>query len=112
MKKLLLGFVFGVLSVMLFNDVVDIAYYHAKRDNKTLSKLWSAGIRPGLGVSEPLTKSCTKDVSENGHGWIFINREYYNCNVVQIFVSDLVFGEYTRPRDLEKEAKACKECRM
>lgn len=58
---------------------------------------WSTFLRvPGYGSMDAFIGNCTKDVAKNGHGWVFVVREYYNCGKVSIAISDLIYGETTK----------------
>ena len=105
MKNFIFGIIFGVFSVYITNDIHSTLYYFDFIDKRP-----PLIFNPNLGISSPIIGNCTKDVSKNGHGWIFISREYFKCNKLQIMISDYLYGEYTRPRNLELEKKACKDC--
>ena len=64
------------------------------------------------GFTKPFKKWCTKDVSKNGHGWVFVRRDYYKCGKIAIKISDLLYGEYTKPRDYKLEKETCKTCKL
>lgn len=93
MKILGVVFILGFAAYPLAIDVLATAEYYSESKivKKIHDKLWI----PEYGIADVLTENCTKDVSKNGHGWVFVNREYYQCNNFQIFVSDLIFGEKT-----------------
>lgn len=95
MKSVLI-FLLGLATYPLMVDVVEISAYHTKSKvlNDIRYKIWL----PNYGIADMFTENCTKDVSKNGHGWVFVNREYYKCNKFQIMVSDLVFGETTKEK--------------
>lgn len=94
MKKLILGFILGVLlypALMDLHDVMDYQY----------PKLFSSSVSafryvPTYGLADPFIKNCTKDVSKNGHGWVFVNREYFKCGKLSIKISDYIYGETTK----------------
>lgn len=109
MKNLILGLILGFSISPLYNDSVDI-YGHYVGEVST--KTWALFVRPSLGIADPLIGNCTKDISKNGHGWVFVNRDFFACNKVQIIVSDLIFGELTRPIDPEMQKKVCTNCKM
>lgn len=111
MKKLLLGIILGLFLFPAINDIF-MTLHDNYPENKLFNEITSKMIYPNYGINHILTKRCTKDVGENGHGWIFILRDYYKCSKVHILISDLLYGEYTRPRNIEKEKKACKKCSM
>lgn len=108
MKKFLSGLVLGMLLLPAYNDGYDIYEHFSK--SEIPFKYFSFGVRPSLGIANVVTGDCTRDISKNGHGWVFVNREYFSCNKVEIFISDLIYGEYTRPVDPELEKKVCKNC--
>lgn len=87
-------FLLGLLAFPIISDVVTVVDYHTT--NETVSKAYVWMIHPSYGISDVLIENCTKDVSKNGHGWVFVNREYFQCNKAQIYFSDLIFGETTR----------------
>lgn len=97
--KYVLAFFLGLATYPLMCDVVSVGLFHTQ--SEILDKVHDAIWIPNYGIADALTKGCTKDISKNGHGWVFMNRQYYRCNKVQIYVSDLVFGETTRPTDPE-----------
>ena len=85
----------GLILFPLVADITDVAYYY--KNNKITQKLWFIFNTPGYGSIAFIKKDCTKDVSQNGHGWVFVNREFFQCGPIQIYLSDLIFGEYTHP---------------
>ena len=104
MKKYMIGFIIGLFMFPLGYEIVwEVGYNH---------DLYSLPYRLEYGVTKPFYKRCTKDVSKNGHGWVFIRRKYNRCGPISIFVSDLLWGEYTKPRDPELEKQACKDCKL
>lgn len=105
MKKLTLMFLLGFAFYPAAYEFADHLDYTGK------VKL-NIPYRFEYGIMKPFNKFCTKDASKNGHGWVFIRRDYYNCGPISIFVSDTLYGEYTRPRNLELEKEACKKCKM
>ncbi len=57
---------------------------------------WVTFLRvPGYGTTDAFVGNCTLDVSKNGHGWTFVNREYYQCGAISIAISDLIHGTKT-----------------
>jgi len=88
MKEVLL-ILLGLSIIPITNDALFIARHFGYKDaSKFIS--WT----PGIGVEEVVTARCTKDIGRNGHGWVFVKREYFKCNKLQIFFSDLIYGEY------------------
>lgn len=61
---------------------------------------------PGYGTTEAFSGNCTKDISRNGHGAVFVNREYFGCGKVNVLISDLIYGEYEHGQPTEKRLKA------
>lgn len=96
--KYLLTFILGLVTYPLIVDISNIIQYNtnSKIAEIVYYKIWM----PNYGIANVFTTNCTKDVSKNGHGWIFVNREYYACNKVQIYFSDLIYGEYTQERSI------------
>lgn len=83
MKKFLLGIIIGFLMFPLAADLSD------------LTGKFIIFLRvPGYGTVDPFIGNCTKDVSKNGHGWVFVNREYYKCGKIAIAISDAIYGEH------------------
>jgi hypothetical protein len=82
--------VLGFLLFPLVSDMSEITRHFFKTEMSMFLFV------PSYGVATTVTGGCTKDVSKNGHGWTFVRREYNTCNTVQIFVSDLIYGEYSR----------------
>ncbi len=109
MKKLM--FLLGILSFPLLGDFVELAQ-HYYPNSTIVDKIWTISLIPRYGTTDFLAKNCTKDVSKNGHGWIFVRRDFYSCGKLSIFLSDLLFTEYTQPRDLKKEKQACAGCKL
>ncbi len=107
--KYVIVFILGILSYPLLFDAAD-AYYSLHRESKIARSIWSKLINTGYGTQRAFIGDCTKDVDENGHGWIFIRRDYFQCNKLEVKISNLIYGEYAEPRDLEKERKICKDC--
>ena len=110
MKKFLLGFVTGVLLLLIVFDTFGIysdsvmhrympngwnseQYKEYKEKHPIVSKIDSWMIQPSIGLNDPLTKRCTKDPRPYD-GKMQTRREYFGCNRLQILLSDVVFGEY------------------
>jgi hypothetical protein len=104
MKKFILGFTLGFLSFIALGDITEIGVYHTGYDNQVFGKLWKYTIYPRFGISKPFVKQCTKDYGMNGHGWVFVRREYNKCGKVSIALSDLIHGEYSEPINIGLEA--------
>lgn len=105
MKKLLLGVLLGVILYPAMYEALEYVESHTSVDI-------DLPYRFEYGFTKPFNKLCTKDVSKNGHGWVFVNRKYFRCGKLAIYVSDKLYGEYTKPRNKELEKEACKECRL
>lgn len=103
MRKYILVFFLGLLTYPLVTDIIGVAEYHT--ESVVLTEIYWKVNLPTYGIQNILNGNCTKDISMNGHGWVFINREYFQCNKVQIKLSDLIFGEYSHPINPELEKK-------
>lgn len=95
MKKLVVGFLVGLLAFPALCDVINGIDWFVDSDATRYLSLKT--MVPSYGLQGPFIQNCTLDKSKNGHGWIFVNREYYNCGRVAITISDLIYGERTRP---------------
>lgn len=76
-------------------------FMNGRKHAELTRKLWVTLAFPKYGFGDLFTGGCTKDIGENGHGWVFINRKYHQCSKLSIAISDLIYGEYTEPIDLE-----------
>ncbi len=58
-------------------------------------KYWAVSmwlIQPGIGLYEPLTARCVKEGSPLPGGFKSRGRGYFQCNKLQIFISDAIYG--------------------
>jgi len=94
---LIIGLILGYLSFPLSFDIID--GLRTVSDNKYIQKTWDLLLTPGYGILHSFFGNCTKDVAQNGHGWVFIEREYFQCNKLEILISDTLYGEYKYPID-------------
>ena len=108
MKSFILGMIVGVIGFLVFCNAFNIIYDNAtahympngwdskaydqkKKDYPIASKINSWLKMPSIGFFDPLTERCTKDKRGDR-----TRREYFKCNAVQIFISDLIYGEITK----------------
>lgn len=110
MKQFLIGLLAGLLLFPALCDMTKLAVNLT--DNEIAEAAFSASIMPGYGIHKPFVKNCTKDVSKNGHGWVFVNREYFQCGKIAIVISDLIYGEYTEPQNADLEKQKCEGCTL
>lgn len=109
MKKFAFGVALGLLMFPLFGDSVDIIK-NKYSNNKLVESIYMFTLVPRYGASDVFLRKCTKDVKKNGHGWVYVARDYFQCGKLSIWISDHLYGEYAKPRDPELEKKACKDC--
>jgi hypothetical protein len=87
------NFMLGVLAFWLFMSVNNWLYYRAI-DKELPIALHMLQVTNDIVKSEAivhtLTKRCCNDVIKNN----LTARQYFQCNSLQIKVSDLLFGEY------------------
>lgn len=79
---LLIGFILGFATVPVYNDMATIT------DNKE-----HIVYIPTTGIANPIVGNCRDIRDRNGHGWEFNVREYYDCNELQIIISDMVYKD-------------------
>jgi len=89
--KFLLGITLGLALFPLIGDVFKLIEYKTDKDMPF--------IIPTYNAFEGVVGRCTKDVSQNGHGWTFIRRDFFGCGKINIMISDLLHGDYL---DLKK----------
>jgi hypothetical protein len=99
MKKVLLGLILGLLMFPAIHEI----------DSYTTEVM---SFIPHYGFMKPFEKMCTKDISKNGHGWVFVRRDYYRCGTLSIIISDFIHGEYTKPRNPELEKQVNPKARF
>lgn len=75
-------------------------YEEYNEKHPTIFKISNFMIEPGFGLFVPefgirrvLTARCIKTGSKIRGGFTAKGRDYFQCNKVQIFVSDILFGE-------------------
>jgi hypothetical protein len=96
------GFVAGALvtgAVCLFLPPTgDLLSLHIVRPKEgTVAGRLFHWMSYGLSISpyDAFTQNCTKNVTQNGFEWVFIARDYFGCNRLEIFISDYLYGEIT-----------------
>lgn len=87
MKKFTIGFIAGVLSFLLVGDLVRIASDHSSK----LHNIDLYFFEPGLGLWLPLTGRCTKELRHPPGGQVQVRREYFQCNLIQNKLSDIIY---------------------
>lgn len=86
--KIILGIVLGVLLTGVTADFS--AYLNDNYpNNKTVWEFRKLFIDPQLGINDVVSGRCTEYDRGNG----VTNRQYFQCNKVQILFSDLIWGE-------------------
>lgn len=110
MKQFLLGTIIGLLLFPVICDLIWIVHHY--NESALVEKAWEYTLNPTYNLADLFIKGCTKDVSQNGHGWVFVNREYYSCGKIEIWISDKIFGEYTHPINPELLKKLKHNYRM
>lgn len=91
MKKFLFGCLMGSFLVLTVNFTANLMFHVGlDNDNEKMTdySMYIGNLLDGSATVNVLTKRCTLD--EGRHG---TRREYFNCNKVQIFFSDLINGE-------------------
>ena len=111
MKYLILGIFIGLLTFPLLGDLSE-TYRHLNPESEVADKISRIFIITGYNAQYAFIGYCTKDVSVNGHGWVFVNREFFSCGKLSILISDLIYGERTEPINPELEKKACTDCNL
>lgn len=116
MKKYILGLVSGVLLTFVAFDVTNVTldrlednfeekcdikrtaeehekcYNRYKELHPHLKSLTYALISPGIGLTNPLSGRCIKTGSVI-RGKEYKGRDYFECNKIQIVISDLLYSE-------------------
>lgn len=108
--KFIFGLIVGFLIFPIFCDVVNT--WDWMSHSELSSKFSSFALLPTYGLGRSISGQCTKDVSKNGHGWVFVRRDFYKCYEWQIHISDLIYGEYTKPVDPKLKKRVCNNCTM
>lgn len=93
MKKFILGFLSGILAVILYIEGVNILFMDSPEGSigeKIYHNYLTLSHNP-LGINIVLTKRCTADMRNE----VQQRREYFQCNKIQIYFSDLLFDEIT-----------------
>lgn len=88
MKNFSIGIIIGIFGFLTFGDIVSII--NDGLENKTLSKIERFYIFPGIGLKDPLTGRCTKEIRQAPGGPKIVMREYFQCNSIQNKISDLI----------------------
>lgn len=106
MKKFSLGFIVGIVSLLAAFDLIGLAYdftassYHKKyksfdqfnsvykKDHPIINFLQGKTISPTLGLRDTFSGRCTNDDRRG-----IPRRQYFECNKLEIFISDLIYGE-------------------
>jgi hypothetical protein len=63
-----------------------------KVGNFLINPGFGLGLAPTFGIYFPLSGRCVKTGSKLKNGFTAKGRDYFECNKVQIFVSDVIFG--------------------
>lgn len=82
MRNLVIGFVAGILSFLIFSDIVRIASDHVE-DGSIINKARYVVMDAGTGLWFPLSGRCTKELRRGKH----VMREYFGCNSFQNKIS-------------------------
>lgn len=91
MKKFTIGILLGLF---LFPFLCDLARLSNELiPNKITDFLSLKTMVVGYHTENAFVGNCTKNISKNGHGWVFVNREYFKCGKVSIWISDKIYGE-------------------
>jgi hypothetical protein len=94
MSKLLLGMIIGFFLFPLAADIVQLD--GGRHD---------FFVVPSYGTTDALVGHCTKDIVKNGQGWVFVKRDFFVCDKINIVISNVIYGEYTH-KPTEKELQA------
>jgi hypothetical protein len=93
MKKFLLG----ILSIYVLQTALTFGWHYGiDNDRKDLTSISfrTLEILKGTPIVDVLTSRCTKDMGRKT-----TRREWFNCNGVQVFFSDLIYGEFTEEQN-------------
>jgi hypothetical protein len=116
MKNFLLGFGSAIALFILVPATTGlVSYYYPPKEDSTYEELaieLQCGMYGKFRLFDSITKSCTKDVRKNGHGWVFVVRDYYTCNKLEIAISDLLYGETTEFNREDLRSEVCHECTL
>lgn len=91
MKKFILGILFTITFLAIVNT---LNLYYLDTRNNELESLTSkvSSTLNSTPISQVLTGRCTLSyVYENKR------REWFGCNKIEIYISDLMFGEFQNP---------------
>lgn len=112
--KIFIGFIIGVMFVIAGLPAIEIANDKLVTKNEDLhSKIeWSVFKVKNLEPFKVFKEWCTKDVRKNGHGWIFIKRDFFGCNKLEIAISDILYGELTKDSREDLRKDICTNCKL
>lgn len=116
MKQFILGFASAVAIFVSIPSATSLVTYHfppeedSKWDDISTRLEYNMYFRPDLFGT--FMDRCTKDIRRNGFGTVFVSRNYFECNKLEILISDLIYGEKTPKSEEDKADQVCDNCTM
>ena len=106
MKLSSLMFILGIFTFLFISDAINIydesisrqympkgwdgkQYTLMKKEHPTLTTISSWLLQPGIGLYHPLTKRCIPSGTVID-GVKYRGRDYFKCNSIQNFISDII----------------------